>query len=126
MKSPKSIALITAFSVFALTVVLAPLVTAQGRQDFTPYNKTGIAITEMYVSPASKDDWGEDILGVDTLANGDDTTIKFPPRERAAKWDIKLVDEKGKEHMRYNFNLLDISEITVRSNGDGSWYWNWK
>ena len=126
MKSRKTIRLIMAFSVFALTVMLAPLVAAQGKQDFTLFNKTGMSITEMYVSPASKDDWGEDILGVDTLENGDDTTIHFSPKERVAKWDIKLMDENGKAHMRYNFNLLDISEITVRSNGDGSWYWNWK
>ncbi len=126
MKSLKSIRLITAFSVFALTVMLAPLVAAQGKQDFTLYNKTGMSITEMYVSPASKDEWGEDILGVDTLANGDDTTIHFSPKERAAKWDIKLVDANGKDHIRYNFNLVDVAEITVRSNGDGSWYWNWK
>jgi hypothetical protein len=29
------------------------------------------------------------------------------------------VDEDGKAHWKYAFNLLDISEITVRSKGDG-------
>jgi len=126
MKSPKTIKLVTAFGAFALFVILAPLAAAQGRQDFTLYNKTGQAITEMYVSPASENDWGDDILGIDILANGENTTIHFSPKERAAKWDIKLVDEAGKSHWKYAFNLLDISEITVRDNGDGTWYWNWK
>ena len=126
MKSPKSIRLITTLSVFALLGILAPLVAAQGKQDFTLYNRTGLAITEMYVSPASEDEWGEDILGVDTLANGDDTTIHFSPKERIASWDIKLIDENGKEHIRYKFNLLNVSEITVTKQKDGSWYWTWK
>ena len=126
MKSPQTIKLVTAFGAFALFAILAPLAAAQGKQDFTLYNRTGMAITEMYVSPASADEWGDDILGIDTLANGDDTTIQFSYRERVAFWDIKLIDENGKEHMRYKFNLLNISEITVTKQRDGSWYWAWK
>ena len=126
MKTRKAIRLVTTLSVFALLAILAPIVAAQGKQDFTLYNRTGMAITEMYVSPASADEWGNDILGIDTLANGDDTTIQFSYRERVAFWDIKLIDENGKEHMRYKFNLLNISEITVTRQRDGSWYWSWK
>ena len=126
MKTRKAIRLVTTLSVFALLAILAPIVAAQGKQDFTLYNRTGMAITEMYVSPASADEWGDDILGIDTLANGDDTTIQFSYRERVAFWDIKLIDENGKEHMRYKFNLLNISEITVTRQRDGSWYWSWK
>ncbi len=126
MKSPRTIRLITSLSVFTLLAILAPLAAAQGKQDFTLYNRTGLAITEMYVSPAAEDEWGEDILGIDTLASGDDTTIHFSPKERAASWDIKLIDENGKEHIRYKFNLINISEITVTRQRDGSWYWTWK
>ncbi|SRR6266542_2871497 len=126
MKSPISVRLITAFSVFALAVMLAPLVAAQGKQDFTLVNKSGLAINELYVSKASTNDWEEDILGKDTLPNGESLDITFTPKERAAKWDVKIVDENKKEHKYYNLNLLEISEITVRDNGDGTWHWNWK
>jgi hypothetical protein len=126
MKSSKAIRLVTTLSVFALLAILAPLVAAQGKQDFTLYNRTGMAISELYISPASEDEWGDDILGIDVLANNEDTLIHFSPRERVASWDIKLIDEYGKEHIRYKFNLLNISEITVTKQGDGSWYWTWK
>jgi hypothetical protein len=126
MKSPKTVTLLTTFGAFALMIMLAPRVPAQGKQDFRLYNETGLAITEMYISPASADQWGDDILGIDTLADGDDTMIHFLPRERVAYWDIKLVDENGKDHIRYKFNLLNISEITVTKQKDGSWYWTWK
>lgn len=126
MKSSKAIRLITTLSVFALLAILAPLVAAQGKQDFTLYNRTGLSITELYISPAAADEWGDDILGIDVLPNSDDTTIHFSPKERAASWDIKLIDENGKEHIRYKFNLLNVSEITVTRQRDDSWYWTWK
>jgi hypothetical protein len=118
--------LIVGLSAIALVSLFASLAHAQGKQNFTLVNKTGQAINELYVSKASTDDWEEDILGRDTLANGDSVEITFSPKERAAKWDIKLIDDKGKEHKYFNLNLLEISEITVRSNGDGTWHWNWK
>jgi hypothetical protein len=71
MKSPKTIKPVTAFGAFWLFVILAPLAVAQGKQDFALYNKTGQSITEMYGSPASQDEWGEDILGIDVLENGE-------------------------------------------------------
>src|SRR5437773_1832450 len=39
-------------------------------QDFTLINKTGVVIDKLYVSPANKDEWGDDILGQDQLADG--------------------------------------------------------
>ena len=87
MKSPKTIKLVTALGAFAVFVILAPLASAQGKQDFTLYNRTGMSITSMYVSPASEDEWGDDILGIDTLASDEDTMIHFSPRERVAAWD---------------------------------------
>lgn len=126
MKCHKSIRLITAISVFALAVMLAPLAAAQGKQDFTLVNKSGLAISELYVSKASTNNWEEDILGRDTLPNGESLDITFTPKERAAKWDVRIVDENNKEHKYFNLNLLEISEITVRSNGDGTWHWSWK
>jgi len=126
IKSPYSTRLITALGVFALTLMIAPLVAAQGKQDFTLVNKSGLAINELYVSKASANEWEEDILGKDTLPNGESLDITFTPKERSAKWDIRIVDENEKEHKYYNLNLLEISEITVRSNGDGTWHWSWK
>jgi hypothetical protein len=63
MKSPKAIRLVTALSVFALLAILAPLVAGQGKQDFSLYNRTGLAITELYISPAAEDEWGDATSG---------------------------------------------------------------
>src|SRR5437763_13683080 len=98
IKSLYGTRLITALGVFALTLMIAPLVAAQGKQDVTLVNKSGLAINELYVSKASANDWEEDILGKDTLPNGESLEITFTPKERAAKWDVRIVDENKKEH----------------------------
>src|SRR5947209_7460508 len=81
--------------VCALSMLLVPAAFAQGKQDFTLHNATGVEIHELYVSPHSSDDWEEDVLGQDTLADGDSVDITFSRKERAKLWDLKVVDSKG-------------------------------
>jgi hypothetical protein len=113
-------------ALFALSMMLMPTAFAQGKQDFTLVNKTGIAISELYIGPTSSDDWGQDILGEDTLPSGKSTEIVFTPNQKAARWDLQFVDENGKKHTFYDKNLVQISEITLTSKADGSWYANYK
>src|SRR5690349_12660386 len=69
---------------------------AQKRQldlDFKLINRTGLIIAELYVSPASSDKWGKDILGKDVLANGESADITFSASADECNWDMKIVDE---------------------------------
>ena len=90
---------------------------ASGKQDFDLVNKTGLTIDEVYVSPATTDDWEEDVLGVDTLANGAKVTITFDRDETACKWDLKIVDEDGDSVVWSNFDLCKAEEITLLYQG---------
>src|SRR5207237_4832520 len=84
---------------------------AQGKQDFTLVNATGVEIHELYVSPHKSNDWEEDILGQDTLPDGDSVTIHFSPRERAKLWDLKIVDKGGNSLEWEGLNLLEIGKV---------------
>ncbi|HEY0006013.1 MAG TPA: hypothetical protein VGB17_14625 [Pyrinomonadaceae bacterium] len=87
--------------------------TAEGKQDFTLVNATGVEINALYVSPHDKNDWEEDILGQDTLANGQSLEIKFHRDEKAAMWDLRVEDKGGNSIEWENLNLLEISKITL-------------
>src|SRR5205085_10958237 len=63
--------------------------TQTAKQDFTLVNATGVEIHELYVTPHKSNDWEEDVLGQDTLPDGDSVTIHFSPRERAKMWDLR-------------------------------------
>ena len=82
-------------------------------QDFTLVNKTGVEIHKVYISPHDKDDWEEDILGKDTLPNGENVDIKFHRNETAEMWDLRVEDSKGNAIEWENLNLLKISKLTL-------------
>lgn len=108
-------------AICALTLLLAPAAFAQGKQDFTLVNKTGVEISEVYVSPHSTDDWEEDVLGQDTLANNDSVDITFSRKEKAKLWDLKVVDSKGNSIEWESLNLLEISKVTLHYKNGKAW-----
>jgi hypothetical protein len=87
--------------------------TAQAAQDFLLVNKTGVEIYALYVTPHEADDWGDDILGVDTLAPNESIEIKFSRKEKAKFWDLRVEDEEGEYIEWEKLNLLKISSVTL-------------
>jgi len=108
-------------AILALSTLLSSAAFAQGKQDFTVVNKTGVIISELYVSPHSTDDWEDDILGQDVLANNESVDITFSPREKAKLWDLKIVDSKGNSIEWENLNLLEISKVTLHYSNGRAW-----
>ena len=105
-------ALLTA-GIFYLPGVTTAEVSAQAAQDFMVVNKTGIEIYALYVTPNNSDDWGDDILGADTLPNNNELDIVFNRKEKATFWDIRIEDADGNYIEWDKFNLRKISKITL-------------
>jgi hypothetical protein len=84
-----------------------------GKQDFILHNQTGVEINSVFVSPHSTDDWEEDILGKDTLANGDSVKITFDDRDKHTHWDLKVTDKDNNALEWYDLNLDEISDVTL-------------
>jgi hypothetical protein len=104
------LAAVLAIGVLGLAAVS---IKAQGAQDFTVVNKTGVEIYALYVTPHNADDWGDDILGVDTLAVNDSLDITFSRKEKAKFWDLRIEDEDGNFIEWEKLNLLEISKVTL-------------
>jgi len=92
-----------------------------GKQDFVLHNETGVEIHELYVSPHSSNNWGEDVLGQDTLAPGASVKITFDDQEKTVKWDLKVAD--GNKHTIEwdNLDLSKISEATLHYKEGKAW-----
>lgn len=86
---------------------------AQSKQDFRLTNKTGYTIEKVYVAPSKSTDWEEDVLGQDTLSNGDWVNISFPKKNATCMYDLKVVYDDGSPVEWYNFNLCEISKISI-------------
>ncbi len=102
----------TAANSTASNTAAAPA-TSGSDQDFTLVNKTGVIIDKLFVSPSKKDDWQEDILGQDTLADGATLEIKFHPKEKIEMWDLKVEDNKGNSLEWHDLKLTEISKVTL-------------
>ena len=87
-----------------------------GDQDFVLVNETGVEIHNLHVSPSDKNQWGEDILGKETLGDGETAKITFNPAEEAEKWDLRVADKDGNAIEWSDLNLLKISKITLHYN----------
>ena len=105
-----------------ITVFLAATAFARvGKQDFILHNGTGVEIHELYVSPHDSDDWEDDVLGKDTLPDGESLKITFDDHEKAVKWDLKIVDGKGTSIEWENLDLTKIAEVTLHYKGGKAW-----
>ncbi|MEO5337712.1 MAG: hypothetical protein H7841_12580 [Magnetospirillum sp. WYHS-4] len=101
---------------FVLAAGFASAAIAQSKQDFDLVNKTGYAIDEVYVTPADSDDWQNDVLGRDILANGDSVHIHFSRSAKTCLWDLKVVYDDKETAEWHDFDLCTTSKIVVRYN----------
>lgn len=111
---------IIALSVMTMLVAATAFARA-GKQDFLLHNETGVEIHSLYVSPHSSDEWGEDVLGKDTLADGESLKITFDDREKHVHWDLKVTDSKDNSIEWTDLNLTEISEVTLHYKDGKAW-----
>jgi len=84
-----------------------------GDQDFKLVNKTGYEIKSVFVSSTGNRSWGSDILGRDTLDDGDTVNISFSRRESECRWDLMVVYDDGDKATWGDLNLCSISRVTI-------------
>ena len=106
--------IVLAALIAATFALLTPtMAAAEARQNFELLNNTGYTIQEVYVSPTTANDWQEDVLGQDELANDQSVNIRFHRSETACMWDLKVVYEDNTSAEWTNINLCTVSTITI-------------
>ena len=86
---------------------------AGGNQNFTLVNNTGHTVVTLNVSASNENSWGEDILGRDTLANGESAAITFPHGETECNFDIKATYDDGATTDARGVNLCTLTTVTL-------------
>lgn len=88
-----------------------------GSQDFTLENQTGMDLFQIFIAPYTSNDWEEDLLEDDVLADGEALDITFNNREETY-WDLMVKDGEGNSYTWRKFNLKEISRITLYFDGN--------
>lgn len=73
-------------------------------------NQSAWEIHEIYFSPASQSNWGDDQLGSDVLEKGDSLTLSGV---EAVRWDVRLVDEDGDECVLEDVKINGSDKWTI-------------
>ncbi|MBF0530358.1 MAG: hypothetical protein HQK55_14015 [Deltaproteobacteria bacterium] len=86
-------------------------------QDFTVVNATGKTIDRLFVAHASENDWGDDILGRDTMSHGEYWDITFTGYSSShCSFDLRVEMTDGSITEWDNLNLCNIRKITLKPN----------
>jgi len=96
----------------ALLACLLALTAPSAAQDYGVINRTGRTITHLYLSPTNDNEWGDDILGKDVLANGEECGIEFDPNDEECAYDIKIIDGKEVAWTVTNVDLCKYTKVT--------------
>lgn len=86
------------------------------QRDFRLHNRSYVAITHVYVSPANSDYWGSDVLEGDVVYPGDYTDILFSRFDFRGDciFDVRVDSEDGARSFDWGVNLCETSDINFR------------
>ncbi len=102
------------FPVIMFLFLISNLAVAQNSKlDFTIVNKTGVIINELHVTPSDSDEWGEDVLGRDVLANDEECDIIFSAKENVCMWDLRIADSDGNAIEWEKIDLCKAVKVTL-------------
>jgi hypothetical protein len=105
------------FAALLMSGVATSALAAEAKQDFTLVNKTGYELNAVFVSPGHGDAWGEDVMGRDTLGDGESVHITFKRAEKTCEWDLKVVyTVDDSSAVWHDIDLCSVSKITIRYN----------
>lgn len=105
---------VAALAVSGILAAAAFAPAQNAKLDFKLVNRTGVEIHAVYLGPHDSDDWGEDILGQDTLPNGESVDIEFSPKTKDKIWDLRIEDGDGKHVEWESLDLRKIEVLTLK------------
>ncbi len=104
-------------SLLACAIMFSPCFARAADQDFKVVNKTGYQIDSVYLSTPNDNDWGSDVMGQSSLADGEVVNITFSKGTQACKWDMKVVYHDDDSSAVWKaLDLCSISKVSL--------YWN--
>jgi hypothetical protein len=100
---------------FAGLMLAGPVIAEEAKQDFQLVNSTGYELKALFVAPSKSDNWEEDVLGQDVLADGQAVTIHFKPTTNTCVYDLKVVySDDDSSAVWQKIDLCKIGKITIK------------
>ena len=79
---------------------------------FDLINASSADLQELYVSSAKSDDWGDDILGMDVLAAGEQGAVTIADGDTVCSYDLQFVMDNGVT-LEGTADLCEMKQFTL-------------
>ena len=99
--------------VLAALLAAGPSTAWAASQDFTVVNRTGYPIQTIHVTEAGSRDWGNDVMGRETLQPGERVDIAFDRGTRVCRWDLMVEYRDRTQAVWRGLNLCDTSRVAL-------------
>ena len=101
-------------ALLASAILFSPALARAADQDFKVVNKTGYQIDSVFLSTPNDNDWGSDVMGQESLGDGEVANITFSKGTRACKWDMKVVYHDDDSTAVWKaLDLCSISKVSL-------------
>ena len=94
-------------------LIAAPAAASAASQDFTVVNRTGFPIQTIHVTEAGSRDWGNDVMGRETLKPGERVEISFDRTTRVCRWDLMVEYRDRTQAVWTGLNLCELSRVAL-------------
>jgi hypothetical protein len=91
---------------------------AQITQTITVSNKSGMAVTSVFISPAGSNNWGSNISAKAKITNNETFEFKQIVDKANCNYDVKYTGDDGKEYIVNNVDLCSGINITLQNSAD--------
>lgn len=83
---------------------------------FRVVNRTADVLQEVYASPSTQQNWGQDRLGADTVQPGASYIVRLPADGNCV-YDLRFVYEGGKGEEKRNLNTCELVDVVLDNSG---------
>ena len=79
---------------------------------FRVVNRTPDILQEVYASPSTQQNWGQDRLGVDTVQPGASYIVRLPADGNCV-YDLRFVYQDGRSEERRSLNTCNLTDVVL-------------
>lgn len=100
---------------FVAAVVLSAAVVGPAAAEdlvFDLINNSTANLQELYVSPVGTDSWGEDVLGMELLAAGENGNVTIADGDATCAYDLRFVMDTGAT-LEGSTDLCEMASFTL-------------
>lgn len=97
----------------------APVYAQSKDPSFRVVNRSPSVVQELYASPSTQPNWGQDRLGADVVQPGANHIVRLPADGNCV-YDLRFVYEGGKSEEKRNLNTCDLVDVVLDGGGQAA------